>query len=47
MTKMYAYDGEAMLAVIHEPFGDGIMPVVDFRFSIKRLKGSHGEDRVS
>ena len=38
--------GEAMMDIIHEQFGDGIMSAIDFRFSIKKVKGSQGEDRV-
>jgi cyanate lyase len=46
MTEVCAHYGEAMLDIIHEQFGDGIMSAIDFRFSIKKVKGSQGEDRV-
>ena len=46
MTEVCAHYGEAMLDIIHEQFGDGIMSAIDFRFSIKKIKGSQGEDRV-
>ena len=46
MTKVCSHYGEAMLDVVHERFGDGIMSAIDFRFSIKKIKGTHGEDRV-
>jgi len=46
MTEVCAHYGDAMLDVIHEQFGDGIMSAIDFRFSIKKIKGSQGEDRV-
>ena len=46
MTEVCAHYGEAMLDVIHEQFGDGIMSAIDFRFTIKKVKGVQGEDRV-
>lgn len=46
MTEVCAHYGEAILAVMHEQFGDGIMSAIDFKFSIEKVKGSQGEDRV-
>lgn len=46
MTEVCAHYGDAILAVIHEKFGDGIMSAIDFKFSIEKTKGSAGEDRV-
>lgn len=46
MTEVCAHYGEAILDVIHEQFGDGIMSAIDFKFSIQKVKGSAGEDRV-
>ena len=46
MTEVCAHYGDAMLAVLHEKFGDGIMSAIDFKFSVDKVKGSQGEDRV-
>jgi len=46
MTEVCAHYGDGILAVIHELFGDGIMSAIDFKFSIQKIKGSQGEDRV-
>ncbi len=46
MTEVCAHYGDGMLAVIHEIFGDGIMSAIDFKFSIQKIKGDKGEDRV-
>jgi cyanate lyase len=46
MTEVCAHYGDAMMDIIHEQFGDGIMSAIDFRFTIKKVKGSAGEDRV-
>lgn len=46
MTEVCAHYGDAILAVIHEKFGDGIMSAIDFTFSIDKVKGKAGEDRV-
>jgi cyanate lyase len=46
MTEVCAHYGEGILAVIQEQFGDGIMSAIDFKLSIQKIKGSHGEDRV-
>jgi len=46
MTEVCAHYGDAMMDIIHEQFGDGIMSAIDFRFTIKKVKGSLGEDRV-
>jgi cyanate lyase len=46
MTEVCAHYGEAILAIIHEQFGDGIMSAIDFKFTINKIKGEQGEDRV-
>jgi cyanate lyase len=46
MTEVCAHYGDGILAVIHEMFGDGIMSAIDFKFTIQKVKGSQGEDRV-
>ena len=46
MTEVCAHYGDAILAVIHEKFGDGIMSAIDFKFTVDKIKGSAGEDRV-
>lgn len=46
MTEVCAHYGDAILEVIQEKFGDGIMSAIDFKFSIDKTKGSAGEDRV-
>jgi cyanate lyase len=46
MTEVCAHYGDGILAVIHELFGDGIMSAIDFKFTIQKIKGSQGEDRV-
>ncbi|MEW6542020.1 MAG: cyanase [Nitrospirota bacterium] len=46
MTEVCAHYGDGILAVIHEMFGDGIMSAIDFKFTIQKIKGSQGEDRV-
>ncbi|RMH37683.1 MAG: hypothetical protein D6690_02280 [Nitrospirae bacterium] len=40
-----SYD-PAILDIIHEQFGDGIMSAIDFKITIKKIKGAQGEDRV-
>ena len=46
MTEVCGHYGDAILAVIHEKFGDGIMSAIDFKFTVDKIKGSAGEDRV-
>lgn len=46
MTEVCAHYGDAILAVMHEQFGDGIMSAIDFKFTIEKTKGTQGEDRV-
>lgn len=46
MTEVCAHYGDAVLEVIQEKFGDGIMSAIDFKFTIDKIKGSAGEDRV-
>ena len=46
MTEVCAHYGDAMMDILHEQFGDGIMSAIDIRFTIKKVKGSAGEDRV-
>lgn len=46
MTEVCTHYGYAILAIIHEQFGDGIMSAIDFKFSIQKIKGSQGEHRV-
>ena len=46
MTEVCAHYGDAILAVLHEKFGDGIMSAIDFKFTVDKIKGSQGEDRV-
>ncbi len=46
MTEVCAHYGDAILEVVQEKFGDGIMSAIDFKFSIDKTKGSAGEDRV-
>ncbi|QBQ56019.1 hypothetical protein [Nitrosococcus wardiae] len=43
MNEVCGHYGEAILAVIHEQFGDGIMSAIDFKFSIGKIKGDHSE----
>ncbi len=46
MTEVCAHYGDAILEVVQEKFGDGIMSAIDFKFTIDKTKGSAGEDRV-
>jgi cyanate lyase len=46
MTEVCMHYGHAIMDIIHEQFGDGIMSAIDFRFTIQKTKGSAGEDRV-
>ncbi|WP_447979938.1 cyanase [Candidatus Nitrospira bockiana] len=46
MTEVCAHYGDAILAVIQEQFGDGIMSAIDFKLTVEKIKGSQGEDRV-
>ena len=46
MTEVCGHYGDAILAVIHEKFGVGIMSAIDFKFTVDKIKGSAGEDRV-
>jgi cyanate lyase len=38
--------GEAILDIIQEDFGDGIMSAIDYVITVDKVKGSKGEDRV-
>ncbi len=44
--EVVGHYGDAIVAVIQEKFGDGIMSAIDFTFTIDKVKGSKGEDRV-
>ncbi|RMH34225.1 MAG: cyanase [Nitrospirae bacterium] len=46
MTEVCAHYGAAILDIIHEQFGDGIMSAIDFKITIEKIKGAQGEDRV-
>ncbi|RMH09526.1 MAG: cyanase [Nitrospirae bacterium] len=46
MTEVCAHYGAAILDIIHEKFGDGIMSAIDFKITIEKIKGEQGEDRV-
>lgn len=46
MTEVCGNCGDAILAVMYEQFGDDIMSAIDFTFTMDKVKGSKGEDRV-
>jgi cyanate lyase len=46
LTEVAAHYGEAILEIMNEKFGDGIMSAIDFKLTVDKVKGEKGEDRV-
>jgi cyanate lyase len=46
MTEVCLHYGNSIKAVMNEIFGDGIMPAIDFKLTVQKIKGDKGEDRM-
>eukprot|EP00903_Cladosiphon_okamuranus_P016232 g14975.t1 len=46
LLEAVLHHGEGLKSIVNEKFGDGIKSAIDFYFTVDKIKGSQGEDRV-